>query len=34
LVFYCASGYRSKLFASELRTLGVDAYYLKTSLSK
>ncbi|WP_337247939.1 hypothetical protein [Legionella pneumophila] len=22
------------MFASELRTLGVDAYYLKTSLSK
>ncbi|MFW2535218.1 ThiF family adenylyltransferase [Legionella sp. 28fT52] len=34
LVFYCASGYRSKLFASELRTLGVDAYYLKERLSK
>lgn len=34
LVFYCASGYRSKLFVSELRALGVDAYYLKESLSK
>lgn len=33
LVFYCASGYRSKLFASELRRLGVEAYYLKASLS-
>lgn len=34
LVFYCASGYRSKLFVSELRTLGVDAYYLNERLSK
>ncbi|RUR14106.1 HesA/MoeB/ThiF family protein [Legionella sp. km772] len=34
LVFYCASGYRSKLFASELRDLGVDAYYLNERLSK
>lgn len=32
LVFYCASGNRSKMFASELRKLGVDAYYLKMSL--
>lgn len=29
LVFYCASGTRSKLFASELRALGVNAHYLK-----
>ncbi len=34
LVFYCASGYRSKLFVSELRTLGIDAYYLNERLSK
>ncbi|HAT9255996.1 TPA: thiamine biosynthesis protein ThiF, partial [Legionella pneumophila subsp. pneumophila] len=34
LVFYCASGYRSKLFVSELRNLGVDAYYLNERLSK
>lgn len=34
LVFYCASGYRSKLFSSELRALGVDAYYLNERLSK
>lgn len=34
IVFYCASGHRSKLFASELRSLGVDAYYLNESLSK
>ncbi len=32
IVFYCASGHRSKLFALELRKLGVEAYYLKTSL--
>ena len=34
IIFYCASGYRSKLFASELRKLGVDAYYLKTSFTR
>ena len=34
LVFYCTSGYRSKLFVSKLRTLGVEAYYLNERLSK
>lgn len=34
ILLYCASGYRSKLFASELRKLGVDAYYLKTGIVK
>ncbi|WP_058533779.1 HesA/MoeB/ThiF family protein [Legionella saoudiensis] len=34
LVFYCASGYRSKLFVSELRNFGVDAYYLNERLPK
>ena len=32
ILLYCATGYRSKLFASELRKLGVEAYYLKMSL--
>lgn len=34
LVFYCASGHRSKLFVSELRNLGIEAYYLDERLSK
>lgn len=34
IIFYCASGHRSKLFASQLRKLGVDAYYLKMSLTR
>lgn len=34
LVFYCAAAVRSKWFATELRKLGVDAYYLKTRLPK
>lgn len=34
ILIYCAKGYRSKLFASELRDKGVNAYYLKNGVSK
>lgn len=34
ILIYCAKAYRSKLFASELRGKGVDAYYLKNGVSK
>lgn len=33
ILIYCATDYRSKLFVSELREHGVDAYYLKNGIS-
>jgi len=34
ILIYCAKGYRSKIFASELRAKGVNAFYLKDGVSK
>ena len=34
ILIYCAKGYRSKIFALELRERGVNAFYLKDGVSK
>ena len=34
ILIYCAKGYRSKLFVAELRTKGVNAFYLKNGVSR